>query len=102
MVNSEKESRRRAFFSNSRNEALIELQKLQYTTLSIKFCHCTMSELKTHVFTLSSVLACLSKHCADQKQHSNPNFLTKSDKDRLQTCVKWQKSARRRKIKAQA
>ena len=74
-------------FSSSRNAALIELKMLHYTTLSLKLHHCTLSELKTLVFTLSDVLACVSIHCADKKQHSNPNFLTKSINNTLQTCV---------------
>ena len=37
-----------------------------------------MSEIKTQVFTLSDVLACVSLHCTDQKQHPNRDFLTKS------------------------
>ena len=74
-------------FSTSRNAALIDRKMLQYTTLSIKLHHCTLSELKTQVFTLSDVLACLSILCADQKQHSNPDFLTKSVNNTLQTCV---------------
>ena len=74
-------------FSSSRNGALIERKMLHYTTLSIKFHHCTLSELKTQIFTLSDVLACVSIHCADQKQHSNPDFLTKSIDNTLQTCV---------------
>ena len=60
---------------------------LHYTTLSIKLHHCTLAEIKTHDFTLSDVLACVSIHCADQKQHSNPNFLTKPIDNTLQTCV---------------
>ena len=39
-------------FSNSRNADLIERKILQYTTLSIKFHHCTMSELKNPNFHL--------------------------------------------------
>ena len=74
-------------FSSSRNAALIERKMLHYTTLSIKLHPCTLSELKTQVFTLSEVLACVSRHCADQKQHSNPDFLTKSIDNTLQTCV---------------
>ena len=74
-------------FPSSRNAALIERKMLHYTTLSIKFHHCTLSELKTQFFTLSDVLACVSKHCADQKQHSNSVFLTKSFDNTLQTCV---------------
>ena len=46
-----------------------------------------MSELKTQVFTLSDVLACDSVHCADQRQHSIPDFLTKSIDNTQQTCV---------------
>ena len=74
-------------FSGSRNAALIERKILHYTTLSIKFHHCTLSELETQIFTLSDVLAGASIHCADQKQHSNPVFLTKSIDNTLQTCV---------------
>ena len=74
-------------FSSSRNAALKERKMLYYTTLSIKLHHCTLSEIKTHVFTLSDVLLCVSKHCADQRQHSTPHFLTKSIDNTLQTCV---------------
>ena len=74
-------------FSSSRNAALIDFKMLQYTTLSIKLHSRTMSELKTQVLTLSDVLACVSIHCADQKQHSDPDFLTKSIVNTLQTCV---------------
>ena len=74
-------------FSSSRNEALIEGKRLQYTTLSTKVNHCTLSKLKTQVFTSSDVHACVSIHCTDRKQHSNPNFLTKSIDNTLQTCV---------------
>ena len=74
-------------FSSSRNAALIECKVLQYTTLSIKLQHCTLSEIKTPVFTLSDILAWLSLHCVDQKQHSNPDVLTKSINNTLQTCV---------------
>ena len=61
-------------FSSSRNAALIERKMLQYTIISIKLHHCTLSEIKTQIFTLSDVLACVSIHCADQKQHSNSDF----------------------------
>ena len=54
-------------FSSSRNAALIQRKVLQYTTISIKLHDCTLSEIKTQVFTLSDVLACVSIHCADQK-----------------------------------
>ena len=63
-------------FSSSKNAALIERKVLQYTTLSIKLHHCTFSEIETPVFTLSDVLACVSIHCVDEKQHSNLDFLT--------------------------
>ena len=75
-----------AFFI-SRNAALIERKMLQNTTLSKKFYHCTLSEIKTQVFTLSDVLALVSIHCADQKQPSIRDFLTKSIDITLQLCV---------------
>ena len=74
-------------FSSSRNAALIERKMLQYTALSIKLQHCTLNEIKTLIFTMSDVLACVSVHCADQRQHSIPDFLTKSIDNTLQTCV---------------
>ena len=74
-------------FSSSRNLAFIERKMLQYTTLSIKLHHCILSEVKTQVFTLSDVLACVSIHCTDQKQHSNRDFLTRSIENTLETCV---------------
>ena len=46
-------------FSSSRNAALNERKILHYETLPMKIYHCTLSELKTQVFTLSLVLACL-------------------------------------------
>ena len=74
-------------FCSSRSVALIERKVLQNTKLSMKLHHCTLSEIKTSVFTLSDVLACVSVHCADQKQHSNREFLTKFFENALQTCV---------------
>ena len=74
-------------FSSSRNAALIERKMLQNTTLSEKFYHCTLSEIKTQVFTLSDVLALVSIHCADQKKHSIRDFLTKSIDITLHLCV---------------
>ena len=59
-------------FSSSRNAALIENQIMQYTTLFIKLHHCTLIDIKTQNFTMSDVLACVSVHCADQRQHSIP------------------------------
>ena len=74
-------------FSSSKNAALIECKLLQYTTLSIKLHHCRLSEIKTPVFTFSDNLGCVSIHWVDQKQHSNLDFLTKSDNITLQTRV---------------
>ena len=74
-------------FCISRNAALIERKMLQYTTFSIKLHHCTLSGIKTQLFTMSDVLAGVSVHCADQRQHSIPDFLTKSIDNTLQTCV---------------
>ena len=74
-------------FSSSKKAALIERKMLHYTTLSIKLHHCTSSEIKTQVFTLSDVVACVSIPCTDQKQYSNRDFLTKSTENTLQTCV---------------
>ena len=74
-------------FSSSRNAALNECKVLQCTTLSIKLHHCTLSEIKTPVFTLLDIVACVSIHCVDQKQHSNRDFLTKSIDNTLQTCI---------------
>ena len=74
-------------FSRARNAALVECKKLQYTTLSIELHHCTLSEIKTPVLTLLDILACVSIHCVEQKQHSNPDFLTKYIDNNLQTRV---------------
>ena len=75
-----------AFFS-SRNAALFQRKMLQYKTLSRNFHHCTVSGITTQVFTLSDVLACVSIHCSDLKQHSNSDFLTKSVNFTLQRRV---------------
>ena len=74
-------------FSSSRDAALIERNMLQYTTSSKKHHHHTLSETKTQVFTMSDVLACVSVHCGDQRQHSIPDFLTKSIHITQQTCI---------------
>ena len=74
-------------FSISRNAAFIERKMLQYTTLSKKYHLYTLIELKTQIFTISDVLACDSVHCADQRQHSILEFLTKSIGNTQQTCV---------------
>ena len=75
-----------AFFS-SRKVALIERKMLQYTSLSMTYHHCTLSEIKTQIITMSDVLACVSVNCVDEKQHLNPDFLTKTVDTTLQTCV---------------
>ena len=74
-------------FSSSRIAAFFERKVSQYTTLSERLHHRTLSETKNQVFTLSEVLDCVSIHCADQKQHSNSDFLTKSINNTLPTCV---------------
>ena len=74
-------------FSSPRNEALIERKMLQYTAFSIKYHHCTLSEIKTQSFTMSDVLAGVSVRCADQRQHSIPDFLSKSTDNTQQTCI---------------
>ena len=74
-------------FSRSRNAALIEGKMLQNKSLSMKHHLCTLSEIKTQIFTMSYVLACVSVHCVDPKQHSNQDFSTKSVNNTLQTCV---------------
>ena len=66
---------------------LIERKMLQYTTFTIKYHHFTLSEIKTQIFTMPDLLACDSVHCADQRQHSIPDFLTKSIDITQQTCV---------------
>ena len=74
-------------FSSTRNAALIERKMLQYTILSIKLHRYTLSEMKTQFFTMSDVVACVSVQCAHQRQHSIPDFLTKSIDNMLRTCV---------------
>ena len=56
------------FFSSSRNVPSIEWKMLQYAILFIKLHQCTLRDIKTQEFTLSDFLACVSIHCADQKQ----------------------------------
>ena len=74
-------------FSSTRNAASIELKMLQYTALSKRLHLRRLSGIKVQVFTLSDVLDCFSIHGADQEQHSNPDFSTKSIKNTLPTCV---------------
>ena len=59
-------------FSSSRIANLNERKNC-----STQHYHCTLSELKTQVLTLSDDLTCVLLHCADQKQHSNPFSLRK-------------------------
>ena len=73
-------------FSSSKNAALIERKMLQYTTSPTKLHHCTLSKLKSQLFTMSDVLACVSVPCADQRQHSIPDFSTKNIDNKQQTC----------------
>ena len=61
-------------FSSSKKAALFERKMLQYTTVSVKYHHYTLSEIKTQIFTMLDVLACVSADCVDQKQHSNPDI----------------------------
>ena len=90
-------------FFSSKNAALFERKMLLYTTLSMKLHHCTLSEIKTPVFTLSDVPACVLIRCVDQKQRSNLDFLTKSVNNTLQTSGDIAiESSCRRKIQAQA
>ena len=53
-------------FSSSRNAASIERKMLQYIILCLKYQHYTLNEMKTQVFTMSDVLACVSVHCEDR------------------------------------
>ena len=48
------------FFSSSRIAALIERKMLQYTTLSIKLHHCTLSEKKPNFHNVRRACLCLS------------------------------------------
>ena len=73
-------------FSSSKISALIERKMLKYTTFSKKLHQCTLSE-KNPVSILSDVLACVSIHCVDQKQHSNLDCLSKSINNTLQRRV---------------
>ena len=72
-------------FSSSRSATLIERKMLQNTILSIKTQSLYIERKKSQVFTFSNVLACVSIHCADQKQHPNRHFLTKSIENTLLT-----------------
>ena len=89
-------------FSSSRNAGLFQRKLLQYTTLSEKLHHCTLSEIKTQIFTLPDVFACVSIHRADHKQHSKPDFLAKSLIIRCKRVLTLQLSTCRRAIQAQA
>ena len=73
-------------FASPRNASLIERKVLQYTTLYSKNHQYTLSEIKTQLFTMSDVHTCVSVPCADQRQHSIPDFLKKSIDNTQQTC----------------
>ena len=48
-------------FSSSRNAALIERKMLQYTSLSMKYHHCTMCEIKKpNFYNVRRPCLCLS------------------------------------------
>ena len=64
-------------FSSSRIVALFERKMLHNTKFSPKLHQYTMRKIKTQVFTLSDVRACVLVLCVDQRQHSIPDFLTK-------------------------
>ena len=61
-------------FSGSKNAAIIERKVLQYTALSIKLHHCTLKEIKTQIFTMSDVPACVSVHCAIRDNTQSRTF----------------------------
>ena len=63
---------------------------VNFVFLSHNIIHSTPSlyiEGTKSLFTSSNRLACLSTICADQRQHLNPDFLLKTVKITLQTCV---------------
>ena len=76
---------------------LLTLVQKMRLLLDVKCCstkHCLWNSIIVHwansnlsFFRLSDVLACVAIQCADQKQRSNPDFLTKSAKNTLQKCV---------------
>ena len=61
-------------FSKSKNATLIERKVLHYITLRTKYHHYTLGEIKTQVFTMSDVLACVSVHCAHQRKTQSRTF----------------------------
>ena len=74
-------------FSGSRNAALIERKLLQYTSLSMKYNHCTMSEIKNRKFhNVRRPCLCLST-LRGSETTLKPGFLTKSVFSTMQTCV---------------
>ena len=74
-------------FSSSRNAGLIERKVLQYTNLSIYSIIEHWSKWKSKFLHFQAFLFFVSKHCVDQKQHSNSDFLKKSFDNTLQTCA---------------
>ena len=51
-------------FSRSRSVALIEREILQYTSLSMKYHHCTLSEIKKPKFLLCQTSLLVSQYIA--------------------------------------
>ena len=85
-------------FVTANNVVLVERKMLQYTTFSTKLHHCILGKLKAPAFTVSDVLLSLSKICADQKQHSNSDFLTKFNSNAFQTSINIAFEYLRRKV----
>ena len=76
-------------FSSSRNAALIERKMLQDTIITYKTPSLYIERNRNLNFHVVRRLCfCLNRlDCADQKQLSNPDFLTKSIDKTLQTSV---------------
>ena len=64
-------------FSSSRSTALYEGKILHYTTVSMKIHYCTLSEIKTQVYTLSDVLALCLITLRGPKTTLKPRLLNK-------------------------
>ena len=73
-------------FSSSRNAALNECKVLQYTTITIKLHHCTLSVIKSSILPCRTSLL-VSQYIAWIRNNTRTHFLTKSINYTLQTCV---------------
>ena len=74
-------------FSSTRNAASIERKMLQYTSLSMKYHHCTVSEIKNRTFyNVRRPCLCLST-LRGPETTLKPRFLAKSVFNTLQTCI---------------